>query len=69
MLGLLSGASSLLGGGIMGKEPIDTGSAISGATITTTQSTGSFTVGGTQIPTWLVIAGAVGVLVYLTRRR
>jgi len=70
MLGLLSSASSLLGGGgIMGEEPIDTGSAISGATVTTTQTTGAFSVGGTQLPTWLLIAGGVAALIYLTRRR
>lgn len=68
MLGMLQGPSSLLGG-IAGEEPIDTGSAISGATVTTTQTTGSFSVGGTQMPTWLLVAGAIGVLIYLTRRR
>lgn len=68
MLGMLQGASSLLGG-ITGEEPIDTGSAISGATVTTTQTTGSFSVGGSQIPTWMLLAGAVGVLIYLSRRR
>jgi len=68
MVGLLSGASSLLGGGIMGEEPIDTGSAISGATVTTTQTTGSFNVGGTQLPTWVLIAAGVGALIWLSRR-
>lgn len=68
MLGMLQGASSLLGG-IAGEEPIDTGSAISGATVTTTQTTGSFNVGGTQLPTWMIVAAAIGALWYLMRRR
>jgi len=67
MLGLLGGASSVLGGMSGGSGPMDTGSAISGVTATQSQDTGSFSVGG-GTPQWMTMV-LVGVIVALIVRQ